>query len=96
MLKKRSQGRRGRCRVRGNARRAGVTRALQAQQLKVGAGEEREKEGEGERENVYIQQRADFVTDMFLPAKETHAVTAPEDDNVHLLNAADLSSLQRK
>lgn len=43
VLKKRSQWRRGRCRVRGNAWRGGVTRALQAQQLRVGAGEERER-----------------------------------------------------
>lgn len=36
-----------------------------------------------------------YVTDMFILAKETHAV-AFENDNVYLCKAADLNSLHRK
>lgn len=53
------------------------------------------KGGRG-RGRMYTYNKGLILSQICSSRQKKHAVTAPEDDNVHLRNAADLSSLQRK
>lgn len=55
---------------------------------------EKDKKREGGKMCTHVKGLI-YVTDMFILAKETHAV-AFENDNVYLCKAADLNSLHRK